>query len=76
MNKEPLPALPESYGIRLPPEGERLTALNFELVPKPKPDSKAKTNGVSTGDQEDLTLGEAEDESNLFGGSDAEMDGI
>lgn len=33
INAIPLPILPESYGIRLPPERERLTAINWDFLP-------------------------------------------
>lgn len=33
INRVPLPILPESYGIRLPPERERLTAPNWDFLP-------------------------------------------
>ncbi|KAK4704151.1 transcription initiation factor TFIID subunit 9B, partial [Phenoliferia sp. Uapishka_3] len=34
VNASPLPAVPEVYGIRLPPAASRLTAPNFSLVPR------------------------------------------
>lgn len=33
INRVPLPILPESYGIRLPHERDRLTAVNWDLAP-------------------------------------------
>lgn len=33
INRVPLPILPESYGIRLPHERDRLTAVNWNLAP-------------------------------------------
>lgn len=33
INRVPLPILPESYGIRLPPQRERLTAPNWDILP-------------------------------------------
>lgn len=34
VNANPLPPVPEVYGIRLPPPAQRLTAPNFTLVPR------------------------------------------
>lgn len=40
-NATPLPAVPEVFGIRLPPSSETLTSVNFDLVPnKPPPTVK------------------------------------
>ncbi|CAG8465405.1 1975_t:CDS:2 [Funneliformis mosseae] len=36
-NKEPLPPVPEKYGLRLPPDRHCLTAVNFQLIPEPPP---------------------------------------
>ncbi|KZV64618.1 TFIID-31kDa-domain-containing protein [Peniophora sp. CONT] len=37
-NSQPLPAVPEAFGVRLPPESDRLTSVDFNLVPnKPPP---------------------------------------
>jgi transcription initiation factor TFIID subunit 9B len=69
VNKEPLPAVPESYGVRLPPEPDRLTAVNFDLVPKVKP-QKSQANG---GDESMLDA-DGEDESGLFGGGQDDED--
>ncbi|MBW0476472.1 hypothetical protein O181_016187 [Austropuccinia psidii MF-1] len=35
LNRTSLPPIPERYGIRLPPEKDRLTAPNFDIAPKP-----------------------------------------
>lgn len=37
LNRTSLPPIPERYGIRLPPEKDRLTAPNFDIAPKPPP---------------------------------------
>ncbi|GAA5944483.1 uncharacterized protein JCM15063_006378 [Sporobolomyces koalae] len=37
VNSVPLPAVPEVYGIRLPPVAQRLTAPNFSIVPRTEP---------------------------------------
>ncbi|KAI9619904.1 hypothetical protein H4Q26_013881 [Puccinia striiformis f. sp. tritici PST-130] len=37
LNRTALPPIPERYGIRLPPEKDRLTAPNFDIAPKPPP---------------------------------------
>lgn len=40
-NATPLPAVPEVFGVRLPPSSETLTSVNFDLVPnKPPPTVK------------------------------------
>ncbi|KAJ1915138.1 Transcription initiation factor TFIID subunit 9 [Mycoemilia scoparia] len=36
-NKQPLPLIPEKYGVRLPPEKHTLTGINFQIVPEKKP---------------------------------------
>ncbi|KAJ1674649.1 Transcription initiation factor TFIID subunit 9 [Spiromyces aspiralis] len=33
-NKQPLPLIPEKYGVRLPPEKHTLTGINFQIVPE------------------------------------------
>jgi transcription initiation factor TFIID subunit 9B len=37
INNVPLPAVPEVFGVRLPPASECLTAVDFDLVPNPPP---------------------------------------
>jgi transcription initiation factor TFIID subunit 9B len=32
-NKQPLPLIPEKYGIRLPADKHCLTGINFSIVP-------------------------------------------
>jgi transcription initiation factor TFIID subunit 9B len=40
-NAQPLPAVPEVFGLRLPPANECLTAVDFDLVPnRPPPEEK------------------------------------
>ncbi len=40
-NAVPLPSVPEVFGVRLPPPSERLTSVDFDLVPnKPPPGEK------------------------------------
>ncbi|KAK4056526.1 Transcription initiation factor TFIID subunit 9 [Microbotryomycetes sp. JL221] len=34
INSNPLPPVPEVYGIRLPPRAQRLTSTNFTIVPR------------------------------------------
>ncbi|KAH9823113.1 transcription initiation factor TFIID subunit 9 [Melampsora americana] len=34
LNRTSLPPIPDRYGIRLPPEKDRLTAPNFDIAPK------------------------------------------
>ncbi|ORY91760.1 transcription initiation factor IID, 31kD subunit-domain-containing protein [Leucosporidium creatinivorum] len=49
VNANPLPPVPEVYGIRLPPPAQRLTAPNFTLVPRsakpPAPPALAGLDG-------------------------------
>jgi transcription initiation factor TFIID subunit 9B len=41
VNATPLPAVPEVFGVRLPPQGDCLTNVDFNLIPnKPPPDVK------------------------------------
>ncbi|KAJ3575158.1 hypothetical protein NP233_g1272 [Leucocoprinus birnbaumii] len=41
VNATPLPAVPEVFGVRLPPQSECLTNVDFNLIPnKPPPDVK------------------------------------
>jgi transcription initiation factor TFIID subunit 9B len=55
-NAAPLPAVPEVFGIRLPPASECLTAVDFDLVPnKPPP-------GVRQYDEEVEEIEESESE--------------
>ena len=86
INRVPLPILPESYGIRLPPERERLTAVNWDLLPlverrsypeimeeqqQPKA-SSVVTNGVLNGNEAGMDIDvNGED---LFGGQDNDED--
>lgn len=59
----PLPAVPEVFGVRLPPASESLTAVDFDLVPnKPPP-------GVKLYDEEVEEIEESESEE---GGEDDE----
>jgi len=53
-NAIPLPAVPEVFGVRLPPSSDCLTAVDFDLVPnKPPP-------GVKTYDEEIEEVEESE----------------
>lgn len=41
VNAAPLPAVPEVFGVRLPPQSDCLTNVDFNLIPnKPPPDVK------------------------------------
>jgi transcription initiation factor TFIID subunit 9B len=66
VNRQPLPPIPESYGIRLPPERERLTAVNFDIVPRTTDGLKQEENGVKAGGS---GLGDEDDEEMLGGRS-------
>jgi transcription initiation factor TFIID subunit 9B len=50
VNRQPLPPIPESYGIRLPPERERLTAVNFDIVPRLQNGHDATAGGDASGE--------------------------
>jgi transcription initiation factor TFIID subunit 9B len=40
-NAQPLPPVQEVFGLRLPPQNERLTAIDFDLLPnRPPPEEK------------------------------------
>ncbi|KAF9057733.1 transcription initiation factor IID, 31kD subunit-domain-containing protein [Panaeolus papilionaceus] len=57
VNSVPLPAVPEVFGVRLPPQSECLTAVDFDLVPnKPPP-------AVKLYDEEIEEIEESESES-------------
>ncbi|KIY49520.1 TFIID-31kDa-domain-containing protein, partial [Fistulina hepatica ATCC 64428] len=58
-NAQPLPAVPEVFGIRLPQSSDCLTSVNFDLIPnKPPPDLKQY-------DEEVEEIEESESESEL-----------
>ncbi|KAG8932599.1 Transcription initiation factor TFIID subunit 9 [Tulasnella sp. 417] len=53
-NAKPLPAVPEVYGVRLPPTKNCLTAVDFDIVPnKPPPGVKLTEDEDDEGDEED-----------------------
>lgn len=57
MNAAPLPAVPEVFGVRLPPSSDCLSAVDFDLIPnKPPP-------GVKLYDEEIEEIEESESES-------------
>ena len=80
INRVPLPILPESYGIRLPPDRERLTAVNWDLIPlaerrtypeavsSEQLETRAAANGSSLGNGMDIDLSRED----LFGRQDAD----
>jgi transcription initiation factor TFIID subunit 9B len=43
-NKQPLPLIPEKYGIRLPADKYCLTGINFSIVPDVSSHSPAKNS--------------------------------
>lgn len=82
VNSMPLPAVPEVYGVRLPPPAQRLTAPNFSLV---KPDLSKKqdkqTNGnlqQQDGNEDGLfgQEGEEEEEDDDEDEDDEEMEDV
>lgn len=53
-NAKPLPAVPEVYGVRLPPPKNCLTAVDFDIIPnKPPPGVKLTEDEDDEGDEED-----------------------
>ncbi|KIK30467.1 hypothetical protein PISMIDRAFT_77790, partial [Pisolithus microcarpus 441] len=53
-NATPLPAVPEVFGVRLPPASETLTSVNFELVSnKPPPSVKLYDEEVEEIEEEE-----------------------
>lgn len=62
-NATPLPAVPEVFGVRLPPASETLTSVNFELVSnKPPPSVKLYDEEVEEIEEEEEAPGPQEDE--------------
>ncbi|KAK2466359.1 hypothetical protein APHAL10511_002001 [Amanita phalloides] len=58
VNAAPLPAVPEVFGVRLPPASDCLTSVDFDLVPhKPPPDVKLYDEEV-----EEIEESESEEE--------------
>ncbi|KAI8378989.1 transcription initiation factor IID, 31kD subunit-domain-containing protein [Blakeslea trispora] len=47
-NKQPLPLIPEKYGIRLPADKHCLTGINFSIVPDVKTPSFEETTTTTT----------------------------
>lgn len=66
-NSVPLPAVPEVFGVRLPPAKECLTAVDFDLVPnKPPP-------AVVLYEEEEVEVDDDEEEE-IAQDPDADMD--
>ncbi|KAG9317618.1 transcription initiation factor IID, 31kD subunit-domain-containing protein [Chiua virens] len=65
-NATPLPAVPEVFGVRLPPPQETLTSINFDLVPnKPSPTVKLydeEIEEIIDDEEEEAGMGVQEDE--------------
>jgi transcription initiation factor TFIID subunit 9B len=61
-NAQPLPSVPEVFGVRLPPEGERLTSVDFNLVPNKPPPTIAQYDEEIEEIEEDEEDEEDEDE--------------
>ena len=60
VNAAPLPAVPEVFGVRLPPNSECLTSVDFDLIPnKPPP-------GVKIYDEEVEEIEESESSEEEF----------
>lgn len=68
-NATPLPAVPEAFGIRLPPPKDRLTTVTFDLVPNPPP------SGLNLWEEEveeEIPESESDDEMDVVKGSPAD----
>ncbi|KIM68693.1 hypothetical protein SCLCIDRAFT_1208892 [Scleroderma citrinum Foug A] len=63
-NATPLPAVPEVFGVRLPPASETLSSVNFELVPNkaPPPVKLYDEETEEIEEEEEEAPGEQEDE--------------
>ncbi|KAI6047331.1 transcription initiation factor IID, 31kD subunit-domain-containing protein [Pisolithus marmoratus] len=62
-NATPLPAVPEVFGVRLPPAPETLTSVNFELLPnKPPPTVKLYDEEIEEIEEEEEEPAAQEDE--------------
>ncbi|CAG8445023.1 3576_t:CDS:2 [Funneliformis caledonium] len=79
-NKEPLPPVPEKYGLRLPPDRHCLTAVNFQLIPEPPPgqlDSSLSMD-ISQDNNDDepftMTTSVKHEDSSAIGGVDSDYD--
>jgi transcription initiation factor TFIID subunit 9B len=62
-NAVPLPAVPEVFGVRLPPPSESLTSVDFDLVPnKPPPGVKLYDEEIEEIEESEESEDEDEDE--------------
>jgi len=64
-NATPLPAVPEVFGVRLPPISETLTCINFDLIPnKPPPTVKLYHEEIEEieGDEEEAPVTQEDEE--------------
>lgn len=63
VNSQPLPSVPEVFGVRLPPPSDCLTQVDFDLVPnKPPPGVKLYDEEIEEVDESDEEDGDEEDE--------------
>jgi len=65
VNAVPLPAVPEVFGVRLPPQSECLTNVDFNIIPnKPPPDVKIydEMDDVEESEEEEEELEELEEQ--------------
>ncbi|KAG0148612.1 hypothetical protein CROQUDRAFT_75281 [Cronartium quercuum f. sp. fusiforme G11] len=69
LNKTSLPPIPERYGIRLPPEKDRVTAPNFDIAPKAASSTTDQTN-----DPDEDMFGGADDDDDDDDDSDSDSD--
>ena len=52
-NSKPLPAVPEVFGVRLPPAKHCLTAVDFDLVPNKPPPAALTANSDDSDEEEE-----------------------
>ena len=60
-NKNPLPGVPEKYGIRLPAERHCLTAVNFDIAPEGSIENG--TDGLMKEEEDETAVEEAPESS-------------
>ena len=61
VNSQPLPSVPEVFGVRLPPPSDCLTPVDFDLVPnKPPPDVKLYDEEIEEVEESDDDEGDME----------------
>jgi transcription initiation factor TFIID subunit 9B len=74
-NAQPLPSVPEVFGVRLPPSSEQLTAIDFNLVPnKPPPTVKIYDEEIEEVEESESDLDTEHDGAGLAEDEDQDED--